>query len=190
MFSFLHRLIVSLHKTLIYHQKSRGFILCCLKIFFTVQLKEKVTYIFDDLRVSKLTAHFHFWVNYPFKASENDLFAIKTRILKFLPIPIPDSLTPAAKSTQRQNNESALDSQQMLNLQEITHNHCSNSNVWNVQEFKHLKCSKNSNFRNVPKMKLLLQCFQSQLTERLTLWKRTKKYKCCNIKFMLLSSTD
>ncbi len=113
------------------------------KNLLTVQLKEKVTYIFDDLRVSKLTAHFHFWVNYPFKASENDLFAIKTRILKFLPIPIPDSLTPAAKSTQRQNNESALDSQQMLNLQEITHNHCSNSNVWNVQEF---------NIWNVPRI--------------------------------------
>lgn len=45
-----------------------------------------------------------------------DLFAIKTRILKFLPIPI--SITSALK---RQNNESALDSQQMLNLQEKLH---------------------------------------------------------------------
>ncbi len=31
-------------------------------------MKKKVTYILDGLTVSKLTAHFHLWVNYPFKA--------------------------------------------------------------------------------------------------------------------------
>ncbi len=32
--------------------------------------KKKVTHILDGPRVSKLTAHFHFWVNYPFKGLE------------------------------------------------------------------------------------------------------------------------
>ncbi len=39
----------------------------CDQIFFTVLLKKKVTYILDGLRVSKWTANFKFWVNYPFK---------------------------------------------------------------------------------------------------------------------------
>ncbi len=37
------------------------------KNFFTVLLKKKVIYILDGLRVSKLIAKFHCWVNYPFK---------------------------------------------------------------------------------------------------------------------------
>ncbi len=38
------------------------------KISFTVILKKKEdAYILDDLRVSKLTTNFDFWVNYPFK---------------------------------------------------------------------------------------------------------------------------
>ncbi len=46
------------------------------KIIFTVLLKKKVSYILDGLRMSKLTAHFNFWVNYHFKRLElpqNDL---------------------------------------------------------------------------------------------------------------------
>ncbi len=38
-----------------------------LKVLFTVLLKKKVTYILDSLRMSKLTANFHFGVNYHFK---------------------------------------------------------------------------------------------------------------------------
>ncbi len=90
MFTVLHRPIIYFHKTLIYIQEPQAFILCCLccffdsqnagscwlafyesqgqlKFFFTV-LKKKVTFILDGLRVSKLTTHFHFWVNYPFKS--------------------------------------------------------------------------------------------------------------------------
>ncbi len=37
-----------------------------LNVSFTVLLKKKVTCILDDLIVSKLTANFHVWMNYPF----------------------------------------------------------------------------------------------------------------------------
>ncbi len=35
-------------------------------LYCSTQAKKKVTYILDGLRVSKLTAIFYFWVNYPF----------------------------------------------------------------------------------------------------------------------------
>ncbi len=99
MFSFLHRWIDSLHKTSIYRQESQLLILCSLvcffdaqrraaadfleepriqlKIFFTVLLKNKVTYSLDGLRMSKLTAHFHFWVNCPFNTTLMDRTVIQ-----------------------------------------------------------------------------------------------------------------
>ncbi len=40
-----------------------------LKTFLTVLLKKKVIYILNGLRVSKLTANVHFWVNYPFNTA-------------------------------------------------------------------------------------------------------------------------
>jgi len=87
MFIFLHWLIVSLHKTSIYNQESQAFILCSLICFFFFLFSKtgshrltlyvsvlfyrrtKVTYISHGLRVNKLTAHFHFGVNCPFKCS-------------------------------------------------------------------------------------------------------------------------
>ncbi len=91
MFSLLHRLIVSLHKTSIYRQEPQVLILHCLICFFDSQsggshllafhesprttarnllyclLKKKVIYILNGQRVSKLTANVHFSVNYLLK---------------------------------------------------------------------------------------------------------------------------
>lgn len=107
-----------------------------------------------------------------------DLFTIKTRILKFLPIPIPDSITSATKHSQRQNNESALDSQQMLNLQEINCHFCTES----LQEFKHLECSEKESLATMFPV-TIGRTFDTLETDQ-------KNYKCCDITFMLLSSTD
>ncbi len=41
-------------------------------------MKKKVTYILDDMRVSKWTANFNFWVNYPFKAPVNKHYFCNT----------------------------------------------------------------------------------------------------------------
>ncbi len=95
------------------------------------------------------------------------------------------------------------------NVQEFKLSKCSriqtfemfqNSNFRNVPEFKLSKCSriqtfemfKNSNFRNVPKIKLLLQClpYNACYNRMFGTLETDNKYKCCNIKFKLLSSTD
>ncbi len=85
MFSFLHRLIVSLHKTSIYRQESWVLIawyalfdsqpLICI-LWFTKDhsFSEKYSLLFD-WRKSQLhfVANCHFWVNCPFKSgSIND----------------------------------------------------------------------------------------------------------------------
>ncbi len=88
MFSFLHRLIVSLHKTSIYIIRSHGDFVLPDMLFFTLKLpaaidlhfmnpqvaqillklfitgllkKKKVSYIMYGLRVSKVTADVYFW---------------------------------------------------------------------------------------------------------------------------------
>ncbi len=79
MFNFLHRLIVSLHKTSIGATGINFVLPVCffylqsacilspgtmfqLKIFFTVLLKK--SHIQIGLSASELTAHLYFWVNY------------------------------------------------------------------------------------------------------------------------------
>ncbi len=99
----LHSMLGShmIHKTSIYRQESQVLILCCLIYFFWLSkcwellicilwitkaqgpqlelqiflcsTKEKVTYLLDRARVSKLTAKINLWVNYPFKSTFDQL---------------------------------------------------------------------------------------------------------------------
>ncbi len=94
MFSFLHRPIVSIRKTSIYHQEPPILLLFLDKLFFFIlqnmqpltwfyespksifsaknllycfTQEKKVTYISNDLRVRELTENFNLWVNWLFE---------------------------------------------------------------------------------------------------------------------------